>query len=353
MLDFLIVGNGLAGNVLALYLQANGLTYKIISDPDLSKCSQIAAGIWNPIVFKRMTKSWKIDELLSELKLFYKQSEQVLNSTFYKERTIIKPFFSAEEKKFWLEKAKINLLDYIEDETHLPDQKHKNLNIPESYGIVKNCGNIDMTEFLNACTHFHDKTNSILQEFFDHNELIISENDISYKNIKAKNIIFCEGYLVKNNPHFNWIPLNPVKGEVLEIKCPDIELHSEIFNKNGFLFKLKEERYKVGTTYNWDDLNENTTEAGLDEVKSKLEEMMVAPYLILKHEAGVRPSSIDRRPIIGKHPKHKNLFVFNGLGTKGVMIAPYFAKNFVNFYLNKEVLNEEVNVERFYSKYSA
>ncbi len=351
MLDFLIVGNGLAGNVLAFYLRNQNLNYQLISNSNLSKCSQIAAGIWNPIVFKRMTKSWKVDELLPELKQFYTNAEKLLGANFYTERSILKPFFSEEEKTFWIKKAKSDLNNYIEAEIKMPDKNLKKFIIPESYGVVKHSGNIQMSVFLEACENFHKKTKSLLQETFDHKELKITENEVEYKNIKAKNIIFCEGYLVKDNPFFNWIPLNPVKGETLEISSKEIDLEKDIFNRNGFIFKLDNELFKVGATYNWSELNENISEKGLTELKNKLQQMISATYTVIKHEAGVRPSSIDRRPIIGKHPIHKNIFVFNGLGTKGVMIAPYFAKNFVNFYLNKEVLNSEINVERFYSKY--
>ena len=350
MLDFIIVGNGLAGNVLALQLHAQNLSYYVISDPNLSKCSQIAAGLWNPIVFKRMTRSWKADELIPELKQFYKNAENILQANFYTERHILKPFFSEEEKNFWAKRSETDLSTYIDKGANVPDIKHKNLIIPETFGTVNHCGNINMPEFLNACTNFHKKTNSIQNEVFDHSQLLVSENEITYKNIKAKHIIFCEGYLVKNNPYFNWIPLNPVKGEVLEIGCKEIDLHSDVLNRNGFIFELSNSHYKVGATYNWSDLNENTSEKGLSELKTKLSQMILAPYTILNHKAGVRPSSIDRRPIIGTHPLHKNLHIFNGLGTKGVMIAPYFAKNFVNFCLKKEPLHSEVNVERFYSK---
>ena len=116
---------------------------------------------------------------------------------------------------------------------------------------------------------------------------------------------------------------------------------------------LGNKRYKVGATYAWDDLSEEPTEAGASELHNKLKQLISCDYNLIKHEAGIRPSSIDRRPIIGAHPQHKNLFIFNGLGTKGVMLAPYFAKNFVNFYLEKESIHEEVNVKRFYKDYAA
>jgi len=349
MFDLIIVGKGLAANTVASRLQEHQLSYCIIGDPALSNCSRIAAGLWNPIVFKRMTLSWKADELITELKTFYTSIEKRTNSQFYHERVIHKPFFSEEEKAFWIKKSKIDLQQFVDPHIYTAGPQNKNLVVPNSYGVVKNCGNINMQKFLSACETLHSEN---LHETFDHSQLEISEDHIAYKTIKARSIVFCEGHLVKNNPFFNWIPMNSVKGELLEIETNEIELNNEILNHNAFIFKLKNNTYKIGATYNWKELNEEPTEIGSAELKEKLTGLITAPYKIIDHKAGVRPSTIDRRPIIGRHPSYKNLFVFNGLGTKGVMLAPYFSKKFVHFYLNKEALDPEVDLKRFYDKYN-
>lgn len=353
MIDLLIVGNGLAANVLALHCYQNGINYNIIGNSNLSKSSLVAAGIWNPIVFKRMTKSWMADELIPFLKQFYKDAEQLTGEKFYTERDILKPFFSEEEKNFWVKKSQGDLSDYIDQHIYKATEDQLNLIIPGYYGVVKQSGNIQLNSFLNACTRFHEQQNKIIKETFTYHDLQIENDHLNYKNITAKNIVFCEGHLVKENPYFNWIPLNPVKGEVLEIACDELELGNNIFNRNGFIMPLDDHQFKVGATYEWKELDETPTEKGKTELQQKLSQMLTSSYQINKHEAAVRPSTIDRRPIIGSHPKYNKLFVFNGLGTKGVMIAPYFAKNFVNFYLKKEALHHEVNVERFYSKYTS
>lgn len=353
MLDLIVVGNGLTANVLALELQKKQVNYTLIGNAALSRSSLVAAGIWNPIVFKRMTKSWLADDLIPYLKQFYKEAEQLTGEKFYTERAILKPFFSEEEKNFWVKKSQGDLAPYIDQNIYTAKEDHQNLIIPGYYGVVKQSGNIHLQNFLNACTRFHEQQNKIVDETFDHEQLKIESDHLIYKNIKAKSIVFCEGHLVKDNPYFHWIPLNPVKGEVLEITCHKLELGNNIFNRNGFIMPLEDHQFKIGATYEWKELNEIPTEKGKEELQQKLSQMLTSPYNIKKHDAAVRPSSIDRRPIIGPHPKHDNIFVFNGLGTKGVMIAPYFAKNFVNFYLKKEALHNEVTIERFYSKYTS
>ncbi|PBQ32248.1 FAD-dependent oxidoreductase [Sphingobacteriaceae bacterium] len=350
MLDFIIVGRGLAATTLAHSFETHNLTFNMVGDENLSACSKVAAGIWNPVVFKRLTKSWLADEVVDHLNLFYSECESRIGVKVMTQRPILKPFTEDQEKALWLKKARTDLENFLDEKIHEASEKAlTNFKITNGYGLVKNSGNLNVVLFLEASSrYFKDQ---IRDEVFDYHQLEITDEKVSYKGLEAKTIIFCEGYLVKNNPFFNWIPLKPAKGEIITIKAEGLTLKNEIFNRNGFLMDVSEETYKVGATYAWDDLTDQITSKGLEELKSKTRQMIQSDYSVVKHEAGVRPSSLDRRPIIGNHPFYKNAHVFNGLGTKGVMLAPYFSKNYVNFYLQKEPLHTEVDVKRFYHFY--
>lgn len=64
---FLIVGQGIAGSVLAWTLLQRGAKVQL-ADPKLrSSSSRVAAGIINPVTGKRFVKSWNFD-------LFYPRS---------------------------------------------------------------------------------------------------------------------------------------------------------------------------------------------------------------------------------------------------------------------------------------
>ncbi len=347
MTDFIIVGQGLAANVMAHTFYNHQISFKIIGQSHLSNCSMVAAGIWNPIVFKRLTKSWLADDTIPFLNKFYSNCENTLKLKFVTQRKLIKPFVEEQEKVLWLKKSK-NELEHFLDETiySVAGTNFKNCIVNNSYGIVKQAGNVDLPVFLNGSADFFKE--HIISEEFDYNELKFETEKITYKNTVAKNIIFCEGFLVKNNPHFNWIPLKPVKGELFTISTSELNLTNSVFNKNGFLMDLGNNNFKMGATYDWNDLNQTASPKGYKELEEKLKQLITCAYTINKHEAGIRPSSIDRRPIVGSHPNFKNMFVFNGLGTKGIMLAPFFANNFVNFYHQKHSLNSDVDVKRFY-----
>ncbi len=349
-MDFIIVGRGLAAITLAHTFYKHKISFKIIGNETLSNCSRIAAGIWNPIVFKRLTKSWLADDLIPYLTTFYAECETVLEKNLVTQRPILKPFTEDQEKTLWIKKAKGELENFLVKDIHdLSSSPLKHYKVTNGYGIIKQSGNLNVADFLETSTCFFKEY--LVDDVFDHSQLIRSDDKVTYKELNAKNIIFCEGYLVKDNPFFSWIPLKPAKGEILTIEARDLSLKNAVFNRNGFLMDTSDGIYKAGATYEWQDLTQRTTEKGLEELHSKIKQMIRCEYTLLKHEAGIRPSSIDRRPIIGAHPLYKNMHVFNGLGTKGVMLAPFFAKNFVNFYLEKEPLHKDVDINRFYQLY--
>lgn len=350
MTEFIIVGRGLAANVLAHTFYQHNISFKMIGSGGLSSCSRVAAGIWNPVVFKRLTGSWLAEQIVPFLNTFYTDCEVRLQKKLITQRPLIKPFTEDQEKALWTKKAKNGLRNFLDEKLYSQTPAElENCIIANGYGIVKQCGNLDVAAFLDASSAcFKEHT---LDEVFDHAELQVLPDRVRYKTTEAGQLIFCEGHLVKHNPFFSWIPLKPAKGEILTLKVPDLKFRDMIFNRNGFLMDVAPGLYKAGATYAWDDLEETPTTHGLAELREKIAQMTGAAYTVEKHESGIRPSSADRRPVIGPHPRYPRLFVFNGLGTKGVMLAPFFAENFVNFYLQKEPLDPEADITRFYPVY--
>lgn len=346
--DFMIVGQGLAGSVMALSLIKSGYSVSLIDKPELSSSSKIAGGIWNPVVFKRLTKSWMADELIPELLDFYSLWEKEFQTDLIKARHIIKPFTEEQEEKLWLKKSQGTEPENIFLDPHV----YKDFPIDEHYSVknysrVLQAGSLNVSHFLN-CTKKYLKDNyEFMEEEFDHSQLKITEQCVSYKGLTASNILFCEGHLISRNPFFNWIPMKPAKGETLTIYSEHIQLEKDIFNKGFFIMPLGNKHFKIGATYEWNTLNDIPTEEGKAELLKKLNAVITTPYQIISHEAGVRPSVIDRRPVMGRHPKFSNVYLFNGLGTKAVMLAPYFAKQLVTSIRNNSKIDEEVNLSRF------
>ena len=125
-----------------------------------------------------------------------------------------------------------------------------------------------------------------------------------------------------------------------------------IFRKKVFLIPLKQGVYKCGSIYNREYLEQGITEEARKELCGHLEDLIKTKYLVDRQYWGIRPATRDRKPIMGLHPVYKQLAIFNGLGSKGVSLAPYFAHQLVQFFEGTTALDKEVDIERFYSWYA-
>jgi glycine/D-amino acid oxidase-like deaminating enzyme len=344
--DFIVIGQGFAGSILALELLKQNKSVLVIDNADLSQCSRVAAGIYNPIVFKRLTQSWMADKTLPAMFEFFKDAEKLFNTKHIHPTKIARAIVSEQEETLWKKKAVNELSDFIEAEIHEAKNEYAFLN--SKYGSVTKAGFVDVPSFLTHTKSYLETHNAYLNEAFSYEDIVITENEIQYKNYSCNKLIFCEGHLATQNPFFKELKFKPAKGEVLIIYCEELKTTS-ILNKDFFILPLPEAHcFKVGATYNWLDLTDTTTEEAKNTLIEKIDTLIPFSYKIIKQQAGVRPATIDRRPVIGIHPTHKNIGMFNGFGTKSVMLAPYFAKHFCNFMFLKQELFLDVDVKRFY-----
>lgn len=350
MKKYILVGQGLAAYVIAHKLQSKNIEFTMIGKPGLSNSSLVAAGIWNPIVFKRLTKSWMAEQLLFSLENFYKDCEEKLKTKLVTRRKLIRPFSEEQEIKLWLKKAKNEMAEFLSQEVFSEDKaKYLNCPMPLGFGEVLGAGSLDIKTFIDESRKYFG--NNVKEELFVYQDLIINKEKLRYHELETDGIIFCEGHLIKENPFFNYIPMKPVKGEVLDVRFSELQFKNAIISKGGFLMDTLNGEYKAGSTFNWEELNDRPSEKGKEEIEKKIRQITEREFTIIQHKAGIRPSVIDRRPVMGVHPEFNALYVFNGLGTKGVMLAPFLADNFVNFMLNSEALNSETNVSRFKQLY--
>ena len=343
--DVIIVGQGISGSVLALAFIKAGYKVHVIDAPLLSSCSKVAAGIWNPVVFKRLTKSWLADDVVPELNTFYKYAEALLGVPLIHQRHILKSFTEEQEKNLWLKKAGTE--NRFLDPLVYHDLKLTESDILPDYSKVLQAGNLDVATFLEHTKNYLLAGNHLWEEPFDHAALEHAGTPISYKTLKASAIVFCEGHLVSKNPFFNDLPMKPAKGEVLTIQCEGLTLTQDILNKGIFILPLGNHLFKVGATYEWENLDDLPTEKARAELVKKLDSVIHVPYRIMKQEAGVRPAVIDRRPVIGAHRELRNYYIFNGFGTKAVMLAPYFSEKFIKHYQSSTEFEAEINPNRF------
>jgi glycine/D-amino acid oxidase-like deaminating enzyme len=350
-IDYIIVGQGIAGSLLAYKLLEADKKILLLNDESLPTSSQVAGGIFNPITGKNLDKTWLADKIFPYLKDFYQSLEKIFNTSFYHETNVYRPFANEQQKKHFLQ-----LTDEYDLDNYIKFISAKNADyqsITNDLGglLTASAGWVNVPKMIESFRNFFIKKEVYQAEKFDYEALAVSENKVVYKDIEAQRIIFCEGFYASQNPFFNWIPFNPAKGETLLADLEDYNI-SAIVNQGSWIIPLGGGKVRFGSTYIWDKLDWETTESGRELIASKINKFLLKPYTITGQEAGIRPTTKDRRPFMGNHPLHSNVYVFNGLGTKGVSLAPYFAEEMLCFLEKNKVLMFESNIERFYSLYS-
>ena len=340
--DYIIVGQGLAGSCLALQLLKRKKRILIVDQYNKQAATQVAAGLFNPVTGRKMSKTWKADELFPYLHQFYREAEQVTRQQFFFPMPLYRPFVSVEEQNEWMGKS-VNegLYPYIEAVHIAPAEPDF---VKNSYGglSLKQCGYLDTIKFSSAVRAYLSQHAELLEERFDEDKLIVHSEGIEYKGYHAFKIIFCRGIEELSGKLFSWVPIRPLKGETLTIKT-DCSI-TTIYNRGVYAVPGI---WRVGATYQVNDITPAISEAARKELIEKLNDLIAFPYEVITQSWGIRPTTPDRKPILGAHPEYPSVVIFNGLGTKGVSLAPYFSKVLASSLENAAPINKEVDIERY------
>ena len=323
MLDYLIIGSGLAGIAFAETALHQNKSI-LVMDNHSQNASLVAGGLYNPVILKRFSEVWQAQEQLLLSDHFYSNiSKRLIVQIDYK-IPILRKFFSIEEQNNWFAASdKINLAPFLS--LDLISKQYEGIDAPYGYGEVLQTGYVNTAILLKNYQNYLLDNQLFLNETFDYSKLLCYDGFIKYKQIEAKHIIFAEGFGMHSNPFFNHLPLDGTKGELLIIKAPGLQL-DVIVNTSVFILPLGDDLFKVGATYNWKDKTNVPTDEGKLELVTRVKEILNCEFEIVKHFAGVRPTVRDRKPLIGTHIIYNRFHILNGLGTRGVMLAPAMAK---------------------------
>jgi glycine/D-amino acid oxidase-like deaminating enzyme len=342
--DYIVVGLGLAGMAFTKKLADEGKSFLVYED-DSQNSSIVAGGMYNPVILKRFTPVWNAISQLEIALPFYKALSQKFHKQYDYKVNIFRVFKSVEEQNDWFVACDKPLLsNFMIPKIVL--ESYKGIKAHYGYGKLINTGRIDTKSLLEDYRNYLTKQNLIINKSFDYQALKIDENKIDYNDITASKIVFCEGFGLCKNPFFNYLPMQEAKGELIIIHAPNLNVDF-LIKAAVFVLPLGNNLYKVGATFNWKDKTKHPTEAGKQELIEKLDSFITVPYTIVEHIAGIRPTVKDRRPLVGKHPKYQNMAILNGLGTRGVMIAPTAAIDLYNLLENNTELDSEISIARF------
>ncbi len=342
--DYIIVGCGLAGIAFCEELRKRNKSFLVFDDGS-QQSSKVAGGLYNPIVLKRFTAAWKAKELIETALPYYKELEAYLDIQFIHDTPIRRIFNSVEEQNNWFAATDKPILS----EFLFPGiikNKNENVNSGFGMGMVLKTGRIDTNILIESYLGKLKNEGDLNSDTFIYEALEITEDSIQYLDVEASHIIFSDGFGLKQNPYFNYLPLVGSKGEYIVVKSSKLKLET-ILKGSVFIIPLEDGKYLVGATYDNQDKTKKPTTEKKQELIAKLEKMITCDFEVIDHFAAIRPTVKDRRPLVGSHPKYPNLSILNGLGTRGVMASPYLAKQLFNHLEDGEILNPEIDIQRF------
>ena len=337
-----IIGQGIAGTLLAWALRQRGAQVTIADGNLPGSASTVAAGIINPVTGKRYVKSWRFDAFFPVARATYQALEQELGVSIWHEQPIVRLLATAEEANDW--SLRCGQSAYVDFLRELPDGGAWQSFVPPGFrfGLIRQAARVTFAPLLSAFREQFRQEGFFLEKNLDY-------QDIEQLTSTHDRVIFCDGYRSAAHPLWSYLPWRPAKGEALLIRfsqdLPAAELH-EMLKKTTLVVPLGDGLFWAGASYQWyfPDLHPSVGEGDL--LLQNLRSMLAVPFEVVGHVAGVRPTVQDRRPFLGWHPEQPKVGIFNGLGTKGALLAPYWAAHFAEHILDGTPLDAEVDVRR-------
>jgi len=338
---FLIIGQGLAGTALAWRLWERGVPFLIVDPHETITCSKVAAGLLTPITGMRLNLSWRVAELMPEAQMFYRALEDKLGVSFYHELPHVRLFKEAREIALW-EKRK-----------HLPEYQAwlaKNDPLADDAifhnamgGFVqKGSGWLNTALYLEASRLFFKQHECLRQGFIAESDLDLRKEGLVWQGESFSQAVLCRGWKEQQGRYFSWLPFDCARGVIARLEADISHADHRIYNRGGWLLPIGQDRWRAGSTYEFDF--DRPLEESLPELQVKLNKLLKVPFRLQDAQAGMRPILKRRNAALGRHPGHPQLAVFNGLGSKGAMKSPMLSRLLVDHLLSHTPLEETLDV---------
>lgn len=342
--ETLIIGQGICGTLLSWFLEQQGHDHLVADDGNRQSASRIAAGIINPVSGRLREKAWMIDAVMPFANDTYTQIGQQFNTALIAQKNMFDFFPSPQMRLSFIEAAEKgnSFLSVPADEHDLDEY----INQSFGYGIVHPCYAVNMQQLIATWSTHLARNHKLVDTKIDlHGKDTIASMAQQY-GIHAKKIIFCDGAASAAGDLFGLLPFALNKGETLTVRIPGFP-QNNIFKRTFSLVPLGDDLFKWGSSYTWNAPDEQPTERFREQAEIQLRHFIRLPFTVEDHYAAFRPATVERRPFAGFHPLFPDIGILNGMGSKGASLAPWFAKQMANSICDEQLVQPEVNIERF------
>jgi glycine oxidase len=321
-----IVGMGLAGALAAWEFIKRGVHVTAWDESDGDTSSAVAAGMITPITGQRLKPTWRGEELMQHARLTYTEIEQRFDISLQRDWTLRRVFRDASMRE-WFRKR----YDSGEFDGHgvveIPPGTTGGVRYPFGGMTHGNVVTIDIPLLLRT---------------------IRSRVEFTPTANTSSCVINCTGYRALSNPLWSWLPIEPSKGEILDVQIPGLELQ-EILTNGTWILPVGGDHYRIGATHDWDDHDPTPTAQAHVELLLAARRMIDHEIIVDRQRAAIRPSTQFKRPLVGAHPSQPGHFTLNGLGTKGALQGPWAAAQLIACVLDGTVPDEEIHIQRWWT----
>ena len=342
--DVLIAGQGLAGTALALALRERGKRVFVVDRDEENTSSKIAAGLITPVTGKNLSLSWRMTELWPVAKEFWRKAERNFEARFLHEVPITRLFKDNKDVTKWETKKDLpGVADFVSGENGSGMQTLADRTNAEFGGFtMKHSGWADTRELLSAARKRFEADGVFAVGSVDANVA----TPFRWNEVEAERAVFCQGFDAARNPLFDWVPWRAAKGEILDLRFREPFPEDRILNRGSWLLPAGEGQFRTGATYAWHELDKLPTGDARETLEKRLRNLTSTPYDVEGHTAAVRPIIRESRLLMGWHPAEPKIGFFNGLGSKGVLTAPFFARQFAAALDGDGTIDPEVDLRK-------
>lgn len=345
--DAIIVGQGLAGTSLAWSMRWRGQRPLVIDRDDSVTSSRVAAGLMTPITGQRLVKSWRWDQFWSSATEVYRRIETETQVRFFVPGRIVRLLVTADEQEFLARRLTTEFSGLVNQPCPLVDDANFDAGLG-GFQMLEG-GRLNVVQYLDASRRAFLADKQFVSRHLDlDRDIELTETGVRLPRLglTTNQLIFCQGIDALNNPWFQHVRFKPAKGEILTVRIEGLA-EERIVSRGVWLMPIGNNLFRAGATYEWKELNSEPTSKGRDEICARLAEFLRLPFEVVGHDAAVRPILRHQYPVIGCHPRHRQLGYFNGLGSKGSLQAPWLAQHFAGYLAGEHPLDQDVTLHHY------